>query len=322
MAWLFIPLEFTPLARSNSSQGAVDLPTGSSWPSLPSGPFVTSSGTPSRRPASWLGWKKRSWIRRLSGMTLEPSTASHGAALWIASLGGSRVRTSALLARVLAWKASARGCGESTPGSSLRFDPALSSSKTSRRSRRADSTACSPTLPRSGSMRSGFVSERPTLERLTSASGSSSWPTPRASPNENRTTRHAPTHGKGHGKTLAGEAASRLWPTPNTGESLSGHGRRGGRPGNGRQSGADLNALVKCWPTPNANDWKGSSCIGQRRRQLSEAILSFPHGLQDPTTSTTGARSSQDARTLNPRFVEWLMGWPIESTDCGFSATA
>ena len=32
------------------------------------------------------------------------------------------------------------------------------------------------------------------------------WPTPRASMNENRTTRHAPSHGKTHGRTLAGEA--------------------------------------------------------------------------------------------------------------------
>jgi hypothetical protein len=32
------------------------------------------------------------------------------------------------------------------------------------------------------------------------------WSTPRASLNENRTTRHAPTHGNGHGRTLAGDA--------------------------------------------------------------------------------------------------------------------
>jgi site-specific DNA-cytosine methylase len=42
----------------------------------------------------------------------------------------------------------------------------------------------------------------------------SAWPTPRSSPNENRTMKPAPTHGKSHGKTLAGEAAN--WPTPAT----------------------------------------------------------------------------------------------------------
>ena len=30
------------------------------------------------------------------------------------------------------------------------------------------------------------------------------WPTPRASMNENRTTQNAPSHGNGHGTTLAG----------------------------------------------------------------------------------------------------------------------
>jgi hypothetical protein len=34
------------------------------------------------------------------------------------------------------------------------------------------------------------------------------WPTPRASMNENRTTKHAPSHGVTHGRTLAGEAAT------------------------------------------------------------------------------------------------------------------
>ena len=35
------------------------------------------------------------------------------------------------------------------------------------------------------------------------------WPTPRASMNENRTGKHAPSHGVTHGKTLAGEASHR-----------------------------------------------------------------------------------------------------------------
>ncbi len=286
MAWLFIPAEFIPAVHSNSSLAVADSLTASSWPSLPSGLFVTSSGRHTQRPASWPGWKRKNWIRLLSGTTLEPLMASHGVASWIASVGASPVRTSALLARVLASKASALACGASTRESSLRFDPALSSSRTSRRSVRGASTACSPTLPRSGSMRSGFVSERPTPGLPTNESGSSSWP------------------------------------TPNTGESSNGHGRRGGRPRNGRQSGADLSALVKDWPTPGACDWKAASCIGQRRRQLSEAILSFPHGPQDATTSKDGALSSPGARTLNPQFVEWLMGWPIGSTDCGSSETA
>lgn len=33
-------------------------------------PHVTLSGKPTRRALSWPGWKKRTWIKRLSGMTL------------------------------------------------------------------------------------------------------------------------------------------------------------------------------------------------------------------------------------------------------------
>jgi len=44
------------------------------------------------------------------------------------------------------------------------------------------------------------------------------WPTPRASMNENRTTKDAPPHGNGHGRTLAG-TASHHDPTTATGGS-------------------------------------------------------------------------------------------------------
>ena len=44
------------------------------------------------------------------------------------------------------------------------------------------------------------------------------WPTPRASMNENRTTKDAPSHGNTHGRTLAG-TASHHDPTTMTGGS-------------------------------------------------------------------------------------------------------
>ena len=50
------------------------------------------------------------------------------------------------------------------------------------------------------------------------------------------------------------------------------------------------------WPSPSANDWKGSSRPGQRRRQLSEA----------PTIV---------GGLLNPRWVEWLQGFPDSWTE-------
>lgn len=49
--------------------------------------------------------------------------------------------------------------------------------------------------------------------------------------------------------------------------------------------------------------------------------------LQPPTTAPAGEMSSPEPRSLNPRFVEWLMGWPpgwtqLALSDCECSATA
>jgi hypothetical protein len=61
-----------------------------------------------------------------------------------------------------------------------------------------------PTLPY-GTNQGGAAGRvgpvRPSLEGL-----ARQWSTPRASPNENRNTKPAPSHGNGHGRTLAGDA--------------------------------------------------------------------------------------------------------------------
>jgi hypothetical protein len=62
-----------------------------------------------------------------------------------------------------------------------------------------------------------------------------------------------------------------------------------------------ITALRRRYPTPCASDWKGSAKKGQRRGQLSEIFV--------------GGK-------LNPRFVEWMMGFPIGFTKLRRSATA
>jgi hypothetical protein len=141
---------------------------------------------------------------------------------------------------------------------------------------------------------------------------------------------------------LTGGTGSGLLPTPDTGLSPNGHGRRGGKPGNGRQSGASLDAMaryglwptptkadaerksetyyrgegnptllgaVRNWPTPNARDYKGSP--GQGSRDRGGRGASLPGSIKD----------SEGSGSLNPMWVEWLMGFPTGWTVCEPSVT-
>jgi hypothetical protein len=87
------------------------------------------------------------------------------------------------------------------------------------------------------------------------------------------------------------------------------------------------NFVQHLWSTPRASDGeKGSpnQSFGAGGIPLTSMAVSF---LPVPTTETPGKPSSPDRRSLNPLFVEWLMGWPpgwtsLVSTDFGSSATA
>ena len=100
------------------------------------------------------------------------------------------------------------------------------------------------------------------------------------------------------------ETGSGLWPTP-----TSSLGTKGGRvtPRKGREGGTLIEAVSARakWPTPCASDFKGSSKPGQRRGQLT-----------DPNAGAIPAGGS-----LNPTWVEWLMGWPLGWTDLEPSVT-
>ncbi len=133
--------------------------------------------------------------------------------------------------------------------------------------------------------------ERPNLTGL-----SKQWSTPRSSANENRTTKHAPSHGHGHGRTLAGDA------------------------------------MTANWPTPASRDFKGTNDVahlenGTGRLHLDQLpnFVKFHFSHPAPATLTDGGTSSPETpsspRRLNPRFVEWLMGWPVGWTDCASPVT-
>lgn len=93
------------------------------------------------------------------------------------------------------------------------------------------------------------------------------------------------------------EIESGLWPTPIATEWKNGCGKTGGRPvAAARKAGWKLSEAVRFWPTPTCRDWKSGTGAQERPG----------HAL--PLSSAIGGQ-------LNPTWVEWLMGWPIEWTD-------
>ncbi len=150
------------------------------------------------------------------------------------------------------------------------------------------------------------------------------WPTPRASPNENRQTSPSPSQIAGtHGRSLAAEACESVrknWPTPEAADATRGsmtHMR-----GNPTLLGA-----TKMWPTPTSTDSADSAratCTRTKEWQsnagttltdaarLSEAGL--PVEAVAPELAGTGS--------LNPAWVSQLMGFPEHWTEFDLPATA
>ena len=72
------------------------------------------------------------------------------------------------------------------------------------------------------------------------------------------------------------------------------------------------------WGTPRSTDHKGAGQVGDKahthrlqRHYLDAQALIVPYGPQPETMQAGGTKCDKVARDLNPRFVEWLMGFPI-----------
>ncbi len=257
----------------------------------------------------------------LAPTTSSPSTSSAGA---------SRAKTSLPLAEALASVVSAAVCGSSTSGSLASYDPASSSWRTSQFSLFGGQTLYSGDWPRSGMVRSGRLYALPTLALRTSESGSSAWPTPRASQNENRQTVPSPSQLAGtHGWNLAA-SVNCLWPTPTV---CGNHNRKGASP----TSGDGLATAPRSpWGTPRAGMERSAACSYDRGRgNLEEQVGAAAMGLA-PTTSRWPTPTARDWKSgsasqatldrnarplseivrveapgpLNPDWVTALMGFP------------
>ena len=141
----------------------------------------------------------------------------------------------------------------------------------------------SGTFPRSGMMRSGTVYQLPNLARTITEIGSG----------------------------LSATQEERFyWRTPDTGNGETPKALLEGKThrvsGNAIQ--VRLSDQVKMWPTPSTRDYKGGYIGGRMRNgKVSRDTLDVAVQHTDNQEKTNG--------TLNPTWVEWLMGFPLGHTD-------
>ena len=250
-----------------------------------------------------------------SGTMSAPSTGDLGEEKSMSSAEDSPARTSVRRVKVQELPASVRDFGRSISESLERFGLSLSSRKTVRSCEPVDSAPSSKTLTAWGMTCGGECWELGTSVRITRGTECGLWPTPKASaagPD------FAELNRSNTGLSL--QTAAALWPTPTSIEAGEGkflttlitreghpakRGQRAYNPNTGDHVQITLNRAVKMWPTPTARDHKdgtAESC----QNVPPNCLLGREVHQRPPSTANHGS--------LNPTWVEWLMGWPSEWT--------
>jgi hypothetical protein len=95
----------------------------------------------------------------------------------------------------------------------------------------------------------------------------------------------------------------------------------------GKKVQVDLGQAVKMWPIPTTRDWKDGSAESCRNVPVNGLLgrkvhYPTPGGSRpNDTDQISGRLANEIGGSLNPTWVEWLMGFPLGWTDCGPSAT-
>jgi hypothetical protein len=146
-------------------------------------------------------------------------------------------------------------------------------------------------------MRDGESFPLPTPAHLIDVNESGLWPTPRANDGEKRGDFDATNNRNGL------PASVKLFPTPTKQERSSNQPYDATAP---IDSGRSLSTFVRTFPTPTKFDATNRGSRGAypgSNHHLASLDWVVQH---DPAEKVGGA--------LNPPWVEWLMGWPIEWT--------
>ena len=172
-------------------------------------PFAMSKGKPIPLRSWPLRWKRDCFLKHLSGLMCEPSTANLGAERFLSSLEVSPVNLIQQQANNLPIKTQ-EICGRIFPASLARLDHTSSSWKTCQMSLSGHYPIYSKTFPKWGMMRRGVLWQLPKSEHHIKEKGGFFLPTPTASDGM----RTNLTYGAGN-LTLKGAV---MFPTPNASE--------------------------------------------------------------------------------------------------------
>ena len=104
------------------------------------------------------------------------------------------------------------------------------------------------------------------------------------------------------------ETESGLWPTP-----ISQDAKHSGYAASGPGKAIKLSYAVVQWPTP---------CASEARQGYQDRSMGKKGTQESLTTVVQGGPATQVGGSLNPTWVEWLMGWPLEWTALKPSETA
>ena len=237
------------------------------------------------------------------GMTFKPLTQQDGEELLTLYLADFHAKTSPQQEKELELTESDQECGEKWQGSFTKYDQDTCSWKTHQCSLLGDLDEFLVTWPQWGLMRDGECWEQQTLEQTIRGTESG------LSPNGVDSFHTPNTTGLDGGSNSRKALKKKMnqWPTPIA--SGGGGGTNINNP-RGIHQGNPLASAVKLsmnkWPTPIASDNRDRGNMSnpsiQRRVAIGKQIM-----LSQSVHPTSGA--------LNPTWVEWLMGWPLEWTD-------